>query len=324
MSTKELQQITPAGVAVLLQGMGFQGKVIRTEESCYVESYTGGLQFHILCILAGGDQAKGNTDTCEAIRFLGGWDDLPRYDERELADFFNWFQSNKRYAKAYRIWGEDTLQILVEAEWLVRDGITASTFERLANIFSRLYQIAGNALDNIRQVDEDGIVRRHDQAIACIHGPTRNTALAVELYRQNGDAGFAGSQNNLGDLYEQGQGVDQNPAYATYWYTRAAERGEPTAYLSLAQVLSSNSDEVDVLVDAAKFAILAVDCLPNGRNKDAANRIAERLADQLSTQDWSRSYDLAKAFRPLYQEPRLLSDIPAPRQVGLFECASIQ
>jgi hypothetical protein len=79
-----------------------------------------------------------------------------------------------------------------------------------------------------------------------------------------------------------------------------------------------------MLVDAAKFAILAVENLPDGRNKNAAQRITERLSEQLSTDDWNRSCALAKAFSPLYQESRLLADAPAVGQESLLECVSIQ
>jgi len=65
---------------------------------------------------------------------------------------------------------------------------------------------------------------------------------AARLYRQSADLGFAGAQNNLGDMYEAGQGVPKSEKAAIHWYTRAAERGEPTAYLSLASLLRNSGE----------------------------------------------------------------------------------
>ena len=52
---------------------------------------------------------------------------------------------------------------------------------------------------------------------------------AARLYRLSANLGFAGAQNNLGDCYEHGIGLEKNYAMAVYWYTRAAERGHLTA-----------------------------------------------------------------------------------------------
>ena len=79
----------------------------------------------------------------------------------------------------------------------------------------------------------------------------------AKLYRASADLGFAGAQNNLGDLYESGEGVPQNQKVAIYWYTRAAERGEPTAYFSLASLLSEGSNDTEILAESMKFATLA-------------------------------------------------------------------
>ena len=136
---------------------------------------------------------------------------------------------------------------------------------------------------------------------------------AAGFYRKSAVAGYAGAQNNLGDLYESGHGVPKNDKLAVYWYTRAAERGEPTAFLSLASFLGQGSDDPEVLVEAAKYAALAFTYLPDGRNKDSAGGLTESLGKKLSQSEKQRVLDLVKQWSPLYQEEHLMGDSPGPR-----------
>jgi hypothetical protein len=138
-------------------------------------------------------------------------------------------------------------------------------------------------------------------------------ALAATWYRKSAVAGFAGAQNNLGDLYELGRGVPKNEKMAIYWYTRAAERGEPTAYLSLATILAGGNDDPEVLVEAAKYAALGFSLLPGGQNKAAAGALAESLSKKLNAANKQRVLDLVNAWAPLYQEEHLLGDKPGKK-----------
>lgn len=134
---------------------------------------------------------------------------------------------------------------------------------------------------------------------------------AVSLYMQSARIGFAGAQNNLGDIYETGNGVEIDLLAAVHWYTRAAERGEPTAYVSLATILAK-SEDVQVRTDALKFAALAVAKLPEGFNKEAAFKLVSQISDSLPLENRELALKLAKAWRPLYQETSLMSDDPTP------------
>ena len=134
---------------------------------------------------------------------------------------------------------------------------------------------------------------------------------AVDLYTSASRLGFAGAQNNLGDLYETGNGVPQDFAMAVYWYTRAAERGEPTAYYSLSSILAK-SQNPDVLVEALKFAILAHTNLPEGSNKAGALELIKNVSDRIPPSYRMVGLELAKKWIPLYQESSLISDDPTP------------
>ena len=139
-------------------------------------------------------------------------------------------------------------------------------------------------------------------------GVDASDAAAAHLYAQAAEAGFAGAQNNLGDLYETGMGVPKSDRMALYWYVRAAERGEPTAYLSLANILKQQSSDKDALVEALKFAILAYTTLVEGANKLSSQNLITSISAQLSDTERNRAFDMAKQWTPLYQEEFLMSD----------------
>lgn len=143
-------------------------------------------------------------------------------------------------------------------------------------------------------------------------GPNVNHEEAARLYRLAADEGFAGAQNNLGDLYETGEGVPANDTFAIYWYARAAERGEPTAYLSLSSILPLKTKDENVLIEALKFGLLAVAQLPEGKNSLAAKNNVRSLSAKLSESGRARALALAKAWDSLYQEKYLMSDTPEP------------
>jgi hypothetical protein len=154
-------------------------------------------------------------------------------------------------------------------------------------------------------------MEHYDEAVALEEKNGKGSAAALKLYQQSADEGFAGAQNNLGDRYENGDGVKSNRLMAIYWYTRAVERGEPTAYVSLAGLLAKETDQ-DALVEAMKFAILAAKYLSPGYNKDSAVKLLKELTDRLPLSQRDRAGDLAARWVPLYLETNLISDDPSP------------
>ena len=52
---------------------------------------------------------------------------------------------------------------------------------------------------------------------------------ALREWRPLGEQGYAGAQFNLGVMYENGLGVEQDKAEAVKWYRRAAEQGNAIA-----------------------------------------------------------------------------------------------
>ena len=60
-------------------------------------------------------------------------------------------------------------------------------------------------------------------------------AQTPEIYalRERADQGDAGAQNNLGVMYDTGQGVPRDDAEAVRWYRLAAEQGHARAQFNL-------------------------------------------------------------------------------------------
>lgn len=141
-------------------------------------------------------------------------------------------------------------------------------------------------------------------------GENRNLLEAIALYRESANLGFSASQTNLGDFYQKGESVPQSDLVALYWATRAVERGEPTAYLSVASILFRNSVDFETGTEALKFAALARFFLPEGGNKDMATLLENLLLNNLPKAQCEEAYKLAQSWTPLFQEEYLQDDSP--------------
>ena len=162
------------------------------------------------------------------------------------------------------------------------------------------------------------------QALLKQWGEDQDPEEAFRLYQTSADLGFAGAQNNLGDHYERGEVVPQSDVAAVFWYTRAAERGEPTAYLGLASVLGNSDAGDDLLIEALKYAFLAKELLPEGGNKDLATVLQGLIAAKLSRSLHDEFIQRVKNWEPLFQEEYLASDSPAFSPLNMAELQATQ
>ena len=166
----------------------------------------------------------------------------------------------------------------------------------------------GLAVSMLNNKDKRTAVAEFNRALTDRINNKGTTPETQKIYRKSADAGFSGAQNNLGDMYEVGESVPKNKEFAVYWYTRAAERGEPTAYLSLSTILSDESTDEEVLIEALKYALLAIHKLPEGLNMLIAEGTARKILAMLSPASITRAKELARNWDPLYQEKYLMSD----------------
>lgn len=64
-------------------------------------------------------------------------------------------------------------------------------------------------------------------------GVKRNYAAAIDWYRRAADRGNVEAYNNLGIMYDHGMGVKKDYAEAAKWYKRAADKGMADAQFNL-------------------------------------------------------------------------------------------
>jgi TPR repeat protein len=196
--------------------------------------------------------------------------------------------------------------------------------ENLANTREITYWMARDLIDRgdlikglemLRSAADSGQpFAMHDLALLLGHrGDKQSMVEAARWYRLSaevGGIGFAGSQNNLGDMYENGHGLPKSPGDAIYWYVRSAMQGEPTAYLSLGFCFA---DGVGVQIDpveAAFWLLLAVRELHEGSNRnDASEKLAE-LRKAMSPEQIAEATKKADIFKPLRQTKYKIGDPP--------------
>jgi TPR repeat protein len=127
-------------------------------------------------------------------------------------------------------------------------------------------------------------------------------------YSQAALAGFAGAQNNLGDLYERGEGVTQSFPEAIYWYTQSAMQGEPTAYLSLGEMFYKRLGVNANHHRAAFWLTLATQNLSEGNNRKSAQNLLNIILNKLSDEEKNSIFWRATTFKPLKQTEYTLGD----------------
>jgi len=80
---------------------------------------------------------------------------------------------------------------------------------------------------------------------------------ALRLYRLAAEQGHTIAQNNLGVMYESGQGVPQDYATAVKWYRLAAQQGHAIAQFNLGIMYGMGQGVPQDYVEAVKWYQLA-------------------------------------------------------------------
>jgi len=305
MSDAQIPTISPETVANVLQEMGYKGKINFGGEQPVVESATNGARFYVnLYLPLENDPSKGYQE----VQFDTGFSVKRDVNTARLLHICNWFNHTYRFAKVC-VGGNQNRYVTLKADIPVTSN-DPKWFESYASSF--IY-IIGTFIDEVIESDifkGDGCTELFSEAIQLLYGPQCNTPRAIEIYKDCAERGYAGAQNNLGDQYEIGKNLPKSNEFAVYWYARAAERGEPTAYLSLATLFVEHAVNNDMLIEAAKFAILAIEKLPKGWNLKSAENCLDQLKEQLTDVEIEEAAKRAKDWWPLYQEVRLMSDSP--------------
>jgi TPR repeat protein len=146
------------------------------------------------------------------------------------------------------------------------------------------------------------LIDRHKEATGLMWGAETDLDQALAIYLENARAGYAGSMISLGDYYENGIDSAQSAPVATHFFTRAAERGQPSAYYGLARILAKEAQDRGIILEAAKFALLACRDLPEGQNRHGAEILKGQLLDKLNNDEQEMAVKLAGTWLPLTVE----------------------
>lgn len=303
----ENQPVTVTRIALLMQEMGYRGKVIHGDDWCWVESATNGNKFSIYSFST--DLADPNSQA-RSIQFDGGWGGLSAFDARRFLMVCNRFNHAWRYAKATVLSNNDRYSLSVKLDHYCPNGLTDKEFYAVADMYIQLIE---DMIKRTADVEDDALkalLERHNEAVGLMWGTESDPEQALSIYLANARFGYGGSMNSLGDLYEHGAEVGQSASAATYFFARAAERGQPSAYYGLARILSGAAVDEAISVEAAKYALLAARDLPEGQSKHSAEMLRDELMRKLGAEAQKTALNLAEDWMPLSFEGGPLENGP--------------
>ena len=114
-------------------------------------------------------------------------------------------------------------------------------------------------------------------------------ATALREWKPLAEQGYALAQNNLGVMYEKGQGVSQNYKTAVKWYTLAAEQGYALAQFNLGVMYDKGEGLIQDYVRAHMWGNLGAS---NGNENGA--KLRDLVAKKMTPADISKAQRLAR------------------------------
>jgi|KBSSwiStaDraftv2_1062776.scaffolds.fasta_scaffold911785_1 TPR repeat protein len=191
-------------------------------------------------------------------------------------------------------------------------------------LFMAAFAIATSSTSALADALEEGIAAYRN----------KDYAKAAELWRPLADKGIAPAQYQLGTLYAEGKGVEQNDAIAALWFERAANQGDAAAQYNLGasyiEGLGVKKDEAEAAkwfrkaadqrmafaqlnlgmlyasgrgvpqdnVEALKWIELAVLGMPPGGPRSDAARALKDIADKMTVEQVMEAKGRARTWRP--------------------------
>jgi len=303
----ENQPVTVNRTARLMQEMGYRGKVVIGDDWCWVDSATNGNRFNIYLY---SDQRADPESNARSMQFDGGWGGLSPYDARRYLTICNRFNHDWRYARATVATDQDSYALSVKLDHYCPDGLTDQAFFAAADMYIQLFEDMAKRIAAFGDEALSVVVQRHHSATALMWGADNDPEQAVGLYLENARAGFGGSMSSLGDFYEQGSEATQSSPVATYFFAQAAERGQPSAYFGLARALAQGSPDEAIMIEAAKYALLASRDLPDGQTRHRAQMLRDELMEKLGDDAQEAAVRLAGVWAPLTYEGATVEATP--------------
>ncbi len=124
-------------------------------------------------------------------------------------------------------------------------------------------------------------------------GVERNDVEAAKWYQRAAAKGHAAAQNNLGLGYFNGRGVKRNYGEALKWYRRSAEQGDPGGQNNLGTMIRAG---LGVPIDSVK-ALMWFELAAAGGSKSGAKSRDQAIAS-MSDADIAKAKKMAKYWKP--------------------------
>lgn len=125
-----------------------------------------------------------------------------------------------------------------------------------------------------------------------------STAMAdkFEIIRKVAEQGDAGAQNNLGLMYDNGEGVPEDDAEAVRWYRLAAGQGHALAQLNLGAMYAKGEGvpEDDIIQAYAWYSIAAA------QGEESAEENKEIAAKRMTRAQIAEAQKLSREFWESY------------------------
>ena len=143
------------------------------------------------------------------------------------------------------------------------------------------------------------------------HGVRQDYAQAARWFRKAAEQGYVLDQNNLGGMYDNGWGVTQDHTEAVRWYRKAAEQGHARSQFKLGFMYEKGRGVPQDYVQAHKWINLAASRAENGEVRDAAAKVRDIVAADMTSTQIAEAQRLARAWRP--SQPTYVSRrVPEP------------
>lgn len=123
-------------------------------------------------------------------------------------------------------------------------------------------------------------------------GLPRDFDKAIELYRKAAAGGCMSAHYNLGAMYRSGRGVSQDHRKAIEWFRRAGRFGDTDAWLALSEIYFNGEGVPVNFKEAYIWAVLAATT-----RSEVATRHRDRVAVMLTPEELGTAQAAATAFQ---------------------------
>ncbi|MDP6371637.1 MAG: hypothetical protein QF634_03895 [Vicinamibacterales bacterium] len=120
--------------------------------------------------------------------------------------------------------------------------------------------------------------------------------------RVRAEAGDADAQNNLGFMYDFGEGVPQNYAEAARWFRLAADQGQAGAQNSLGFMYANGRGVPQDYVQAHMWTNLAV-AQSSGEDRDQGVENRDIIAARMTAEQIAEAQRLAREWDATHPQP---------------------